>query len=83
MHARSVHNDRLIDALRMQASAAILHDPAVRASYDQLKARDVSHNAALRQAGNRLAGILHGCLKTRTIYDGATAWSNRQDDLAA
>ncbi|MFI1354466.1 hypothetical protein ACH4TV_12900 [Streptomyces sp. NPDC020898] len=31
---------------------------------------------ALRQLGNRLVGILHGCLKTRTLYDEATAWSH-------
>ena len=23
---------------------------------------------------NRLVGILHGCLRTRTLYDEATAW---------
>ncbi|WP_433349918.1 IS110 family transposase [Microtetraspora malaysiensis] len=83
VHARFIHNDRLIDALHMQASAAILHDPAVRAYYDQLRARDVTHNAALRQVGNRLVGILHGCLKTHTVYDRATAWSHWQHDLAA
>ncbi|MFD9604243.1 hypothetical protein OG609_04190 [Streptomyces sp. NBC_01224] len=31
----------------------------------------------LHQLGNRLGGILHGCLKTRTRYDAATAWSHR------
>jgi transposase len=77
VHARFVHNDRLVDALHMQASAAILHDTAVRAYYDELRARDVSHPAALRQIGNRLVGILHGCLKTNTHYDQATAWSHR------
>lgn len=83
VHARFVHNDRLVDALHLQASCALLHDPAVRAYYDQLRARDVSHNAALRQVGNRLVGILHGCLKTHTVYDRATAWSHRNHDLAA
>ena len=29
---------------------------------------------ALRQVANRLVGILHGCLKTRTLYNEATAW---------
>ncbi|MCW3819843.1 IS110 family transposase [Micromonospora sp. DR5-3] len=77
VHARFVHNDRLVDALHMQAGAAILHDTAVRAYYDELRARDVSHPAALRQIGNRLVGILHGCLKTHTHYDQATAWSHR------
>ncbi|WP_141583222.1 IS110 family transposase [Actinomadura sp. WMMA1423] len=83
VQARFVHNDRLIDALHNQASCAILHDPHVRAYYDQLKARDISHNAALRQVGNRLVGILHGCLKTGSIYDQATAWSHHDHDLAA
>ena len=83
VHARFVHNDRLVAALHDQASCAILHDSAVRAYYDRLRARDVSHNAALRQVGNRLVGILHGCLKTHTLYNQATAWSHRQHDLAA
>ncbi|MET8390111.1 IS110 family transposase [Streptosporangium canum] len=83
VQARFVHNDRLVDALHLQASCALLHDPEVRAYYDQLKARDISHNAALRQVGNRLVGILHGCLKTHTAYDQATAWSHRNHDLAA
>jgi hypothetical protein len=36
----------------------------------------VRHNAALRQLANRLVGILHGCLKTRTLYDEAKAWAH-------
>ncbi|GAA2701742.1 hypothetical protein GCM10010412_099610 [Nonomuraea recticatena] len=39
----------LVDALHMQASAAVLHDPDVRAYYQQLRGRDIAHNAALRQ----------------------------------
>ncbi|SIN40615.1 IS110 family transposase [Micromonospora cremea] len=83
VHARIVHNDRLVDALHTQAGAAILHDPAVRAYYDELRARDIGHNAALRQIGNRLVGILHGCLKTATLYDQTTAWSHRAQPVAA
>jgi hypothetical protein len=81
--ARFVHNDRLIDALGSQAFAALTASPGARAYYDQLKAREVSHRAALRQLANRLVGILHGCLKTGTLYDEATAWSHRADTLAA
>jgi len=29
------------------------------------------------QAGNRLVGILHGCLKTGACYDEHTAWGHR------
>ncbi|MBB5774183.1 IS110 family transposase [Nonomuraea jabiensis] len=83
VHARFVHNDRLVDALHLQASCAILHDCEVRAYYDELRARDVGHNAALRQVGNRLVGILHGCLKTGTHYDQTTAWHHRHDTQAA
>jgi transposase len=72
--ARYVHNDRLRDALDGQAFAALTASPGARAYYDQLRARGTSHRAALRQLANRLVGILHGCLKTRTPYDEATAW---------
>jgi hypothetical protein len=83
VHARFIHNDRLVDALHMQAGAAVLHDAGTRAYYDELRARQIGHNAALRQVGNRLVGILHGCLKTHTTYDQATAWSHRYQHLAA
>ncbi|HEY1346055.1 MAG TPA: hypothetical protein VGF54_13790, partial [Streptosporangiaceae bacterium] len=45
--------------------------------YDTLRARGIDHNDALRRLANRLVGILHGCLKTRTPYSEATAWSHR------
>jgi transposase len=81
--ARFVHNDRLIDALMTQAFSALNASPGARAYYDQLKARGAEHNAALRQLANRLVGILHGCLKTRTCYDEATAWSHHIEQAAA
>ncbi|GAA2820877.1 hypothetical protein HD593_006013 [Nonomuraea rubra] len=83
VHARFGHNDRLVDALRLQASCAVLHDLEVRAYHDELRARDVGHNAALRQVSNRLVGVLHCCLKTRSHYDQTTAWSYRSRHLAA
>ena len=69
-----VRNDRLIDALMAQAFTALHASPFAYACYDHQRARGASHNAALRQLANRLTGILHGCLKTRTLYDEATAW---------
>jgi hypothetical protein len=81
--ARFVHNDRLIDALMTQAFAALNGSPGARAYYDKQRARGAHHNAALRQLANRLVGILHGCLKTRTLYDEATAWSHRVEKAAA
>jgi hypothetical protein len=85
--ARFVRNDRLTDALMAQAFAALNPSPGARAFYDSLRARGIEHNDALRRLANRLVGILHGCLKTRTTYDEATAWSHRenlpQPDIAA
>ena len=77
--ARFIHNDRLVDALMAQAFTALNASPGARAFYDELRARGIEHNDALRRLANRLVGILHGCLKTRTLYDEATAWSHRQN----
>jgi transposase len=77
--ARFVHNDRLVDALNAQAFASLNASPGARAFYDELRDRGIEHNDALRRLANRLVGILHGCLKTRTLYDEATAWSHRQN----
>ena len=81
--ARFVHNDRLIDALMTQAFTALTNSPGARAYYDRQRARGASYNAALRQLANRLVGILHGCLKTGTVYDENTAWSHHSTDIAA
>jgi transposase len=80
VQARYVHNDRLLDALGLQAFAALRASPGARAYYDQLRARGTGHRAALRQLGNRLVGILHGCLKTGTSYDEHIAWAHQRQD---
>jgi hypothetical protein len=67
--------------LAWQAFAALTASPGARAYYDQQRARGSGHRAALRQLANRLVGILHGCLKTSTLYDEATAWTSQQQDL--
>ena len=77
--ARFIHNDRLVDALNAQAFASLNASPGARALYDELRARGIEHNDALRRLANRLVGILHGCLKTRTLYDEATAWGHREN----
>ncbi len=66
-----------------QAFAALKASPGARAYYDRQRARGASHNAALRQLANRLVGILHGCLKTGTLYDETTAWSHHAENVAA
>ena len=86
VHARHVPNDRLLDALDGQAQSALNASPGARAYYDQQRHRGLSHHAALRQLANRLVGIQHGCLKTRTCYDEAIAWpttTNEDQQMAA
>jgi transposase len=75
--ARYVRNDRLTDALMAQALSALTASPGARAFYDAQRAKGLEHNDALRRLANRLTGILHGCLKTRTLYDEDTAWGHR------
>jgi transposase len=81
--ARFVHNDRLIDALMTQAFYALSWSPGARAYYDRQRARGAGHNPALRQLANRLVGILHGCLKTGTLYNETTAWPQQDRKEAA
>jgi hypothetical protein len=78
--ARHVRNRRLADALHQQAFCALSASPGARAYYDALRARGTGHHAALRQLSNRLVGILHGCLKTRTLYNEDTAWAHHAQD---
>jgi transposase len=77
--ARFIRNDRLIDALMAWAFSSLKASPGARAFYDQQRAKGLEHNDALRRLANRLVGILHGCLKTRALYDEATAWGHREN----
>jgi transposase len=83
VQARYVRNSRLADALQRQAFCALQNSPGARRYYDRQRARDLDYNPALRQLGNRLVGILHGCLKTRTPYNEATAWAHHANLTAA
>jgi hypothetical protein len=74
--ARYARNRRLGDAPQQWAFCALRGSPGARAYYQQLRGRNIGHQAALRQLANRLVGILHGCLKTHTRYDEQTAWAH-------
>jgi len=76
VQARYVRNNRLADALQRQAFCALRASPGARRYYDRQRDRDLDYNPALRHVGNRLVGILHGCLKTHTRYNEATAWAH-------
>ncbi len=80
--ARYLRNRRLADALHQWASCAMRGSPGARAYYQQLRDRGIGHQAALRHLGNRLVGILHGCLKTGTSYDEHTAWAHQTSAAA-
>jgi transposase len=80
--ARYARNERLADAVQQWAFGSLKGSPGARAHYDTLRARNIGHQAALRQLANRLVGILHGCLKTRTRYDEKTAWAHRHSAAA-
>jgi hypothetical protein len=60
--------------------ALLTSGASMQLPYHKQRARGVDHHAALRQLANRLDGILHGCLKTRTLYDETTAWSHQSHD---
>ncbi len=81
--ARYVHNDCLVDALGRQAYTTLTASPGARGYYDELRARGISHHAALRQLANRMVGILHGCLKSQRDYDETIAWAHPERHSAA
>ncbi len=76
--ARHIRNRRLYDAIDQWAFCSLSTSPGCRVFYDQHRAKGDGHHQALRALGNRLVGILHGCLKHHTHYDEHTAWAHRQ-----
>ncbi|PIJ36458.1 IS110 family transposase [Mycobacterium heckeshornense] len=76
--ARHVRNRRLYDAIDQWAFCALSTSPGARSYYDHRRAAGDLHHQALRALGNRLVGILHGCLRHRTIYNEHKAWAHRQ-----
>ena len=75
--ARHVRNRRLYDAVDQWAFCALSYSPGARTLYDQHRAANHTHHQALRALGNRLVGILHGCLRHHTHYSEHTAWAHR------
>jgi len=81
--ARHIRNRRLYDAIDHWALCALTSSPGARAYYDHHRAAGDVHHQALRALGNRLVGILHGCLRHHTTYSEHTAWAHRQITQAA
>lgn len=80
--ARHTRNRRLGDALYQQAFCALTNSPGARAYYDSHRARGNTHHQALRALGNRLVGILDGCLRHRQKYDETIAWPDHNAAVA-
>jgi hypothetical protein len=76
--ARHVRNRRLYDAVDRWAFCALQTSPGARTFYDQHRATGNTHHQALRALGNRLLGILHGCLRHHSSYNENKAWAHRQ-----
>ena len=79
MLARHVRNRRLADAVYLWAFASLTTSPGARLYYDTRRAAGDTHHAALRALGNRLVGILHGCLAHHVTYSEAIAWAHRSE----
>jgi hypothetical protein len=79
--ARFVRPSRLADALDQWAFCSLRVSPGCRAYYDHRRAQGDTHHQALRALGNRLVGILHGCLTHHTTYDETLAWAHRNDQV--
>ena len=79
VRARFVRNRRLSDAADRWALCSLQASPGCHDFYQRRRAAGDLHHQALRALGNRLVGYLHGCLRTRTCYDEATAWAHRHD----
>jgi transposase len=81
--ARHVRNRRLADAIYLWAFASLSASPGARALYDARRAAGDGHHQALRALGNRLVGILHGCLIHHVAYDESVAWGHRPENELA
>ena len=80
--ARHVRNRRLYDAIDKWAFCALTSSPGARTFYDHHRTAGDTHHQALRALGNRLVGILHGCLRHHSPYSEHTAWAHRMPAAA-
>lgn len=62
-------NQRLRNALHYWASGSIQHDPRSKQMYQDMKARRLNHNRALRGIADRLLEMMISMLRHRNMYD--------------
>jgi transposase len=80
--ARVARNRRLADACYQWAFSALTTSAGARRRYDSLRGRGQTHHQALRGLGNRLVGIVHGCLANRETYREDIAWPSAAEIAA-
>jgi transposase/transposase IS116/IS110/IS902 family protein len=80
---RVARNRRLANATFCWAESAVRYSPGARELYRRLRTRGKTHNMATRVIANKLVGMLHACLRDRTLYDEARAWSASFSQRAA
>jgi hypothetical protein len=64
------------------AFCSLTASPGARAFYDRQRGAGKTHHQALRALANRWAGIMHGCLTHRSVYDEDVAWPRLQEVAA-
>jgi transposase len=74
--ARFVRNRHLADATYLWAFCSLTASPGARRFYDTRRANGANHHQALRALGNRLVGLLHGCLRYGHKYSEVMAWGD-------
>jgi len=80
--ARFARNERLADACHLWAFSSLSASAGARRYYEQQRDRGKTHSQALRALGNRLVGILHGCLSHSEVYREDVAWPIREAQAA-
>jgi transposase len=83
VRARYSGNRHLADACHWWAFCALKRSPGARRYYDEQRAKGADHDRALRALGNRLVGILDGCLRHHRAYHEHTAWARYANPDAA
>lgn len=78
MH-RKVKNQRLAGVGYLWSFSALTASPGARANYDRRKAAGDRHVAAQRNLFNRMLGILHHCLNSRSLYNETIAFPTTAD----
>ena len=80
--ARFARNERLYDACHVWAFSSLTKSRGARRYYDSQRERGKTHNQALLALGNRLVGILHGCLTRGELFREDIAWPVREAEAA-